>query len=234
MKMGDIEFELGRFWKPPGTYGVIVPIIRKTSKRRYYMVIEEVKDKLELKDTGTINNIEIISTCSEPVFIRSGSIFEGKGTQSRGLQCSVIVMPNATGIAPVRCVHASHSISTGRGFSHIGIAPMQVAYKLMKSSSQAEVWHSVERLLPPVTGPRTDNLAEKMKQIDEFKKDMDKNILDGMPHHRNQIGVCVIDTEGIVGIEVFDHPASWKAIRDDIIKRYGSGLRKSDKERQGS
>jgi hypothetical protein len=85
----------------------IVPILRKTSQKRQYVTYPET-DKVLTTDSGSINRVNMKNTSAENVFVRSGTIFEGKGTQSRALMRSAILFPGAEVALDVRCVHASH------------------------------------------------------------------------------------------------------------------------------
>jgi hypothetical protein len=41
-----------------------------------------------------------------------------------------------------------------------------------------------------------------------------------MPRVENQVGVVIFDLNGVVGLELFDHPDSWKAPCEDVIRQY--------------
>jgi DNA-binding HxlR family transcriptional regulator len=72
------------------------------------------------------------------------------------------------------------------------------------------------------SGLRVDNLVENVK-LQDFKKDIEK-VIKNIPTLSNQVGVVIIDTRGIIGLESFDHPDSWKAIAKDVYKRYANDL----------
>jgi len=42
--------------------------------------------------------------------------------------------------------------------------------------------------------------------------------------HLDQIGVVVFDLQGVVAVELFNHPESWKAFSKSIIRSYGETL----------
>lgn len=44
------------------------------------------------------------------------------------------------------------------------------------------------------------------------------------PNFENQVGIIVIDSERVVGIELFDHPESWKVSSENVIKKYGEAF----------
>src|SRR3989338_10625263 len=76
--------------------GGVVPILRENVDfKRAYKLVEEINEKqaYTVTDTGNISQIKVKLIGDEPIFIRSGTAFEGQGTQSRASEVSVIIMP---------------------------------------------------------------------------------------------------------------------------------------------
>ncbi len=71
----------------------------------------------------------------------------------------------------------------------------------------------------------TDDL---MGNIDKFS-DQIKNILQKVPYFEDQVGVSLIDLQGISAIECFDLKDSWKKFKDEIIKKEGDKISKQEK-----
>ena len=65
--------------------------------------------------------------------------------------------------------------------------------------------------------------------LDQFSKQIEK-ILSEVPILKNQVGLVTLDLKGVSGLEVFDLKDSWKALREDIIKREGEKLSKIQKD----
>jgi len=65
--------------------------------------------------------------------------------------------------------------------------------------------------------------------IDKFSKIIEK-ILQKVPYFENQVGLATLDLQGVGGIELFDLKQSWKAFKDDIVKKEGENLAKTQKE----
>ena len=233
INIGDITF--GPAWKySDDVLAVAVPIIKNVfPKRRSYKVLEEVKNDVNVEDTGSISKLEINSNVDEPVFVRGGTMFEGKGTQSRSPVSSIVIEPNSKKIPiEVRCIHASHGISAGSSFSFAGFVPHEVEHNLMSNRSQGEVWASVKRysLKAQSLGSTglgktfgADNLVANVEEVNKFKGKV-SDIISKLPAHKNQVGLVILDFNGVVGFELFDHPDSWKAISSDIIKKYSDVL----------
>lgn len=239
MEMEIKNVILGDPWSS-GDGTVVVPVITKGKRGRNYVLIEEVKDRMDIKDSGSISKVEIKNRTDGPVFIRSGTMLEGKGTQSRMPTASIIIMPKETPvIIDVNCIHASHHISAGSSFRVGGSAPMRVLSASMSTARehrQHATWGAVSTYscslnsgaqnsqnFRAVGGGTTDNLIDA---TDRFKEDVDK-LISGMPiQAANQVGMIVLDMEGIVGMEMFDSPESWHAVCKDVARRYAEKITK--------
>lgn len=134
-------YRLGDPWKySEETLGVVVPILRENSPDRFYVTMYEVLDQLNIKDTGHINQVELQNDCGMAIFVRAGTIFEGK-TQPRAAQHSG-VYSNEKETIDVRCVNASCGINRGTEMKFGDIAPPSVTINLM-ARDQSGVWSSV-------------------------------------------------------------------------------------------
>lgn len=125
---------------------VVVPILRKTSVKRQYVLLPESAET-KVIDTGNISRFQIQNPTKENVFIRAGTIFKGP-TQERALVRSAVVFPGQTAEVEVRCVHASRGISRGSQTSYGGTTPLQfdqaVYGKGFTGSGQNAYWQSAE------------------------------------------------------------------------------------------
>ena len=250
----------------------IVPILRNVSEARDYVTLKEAK--AEVKDTGNISRIAIRNLDTTPIFVRSGSIFEGIGTQSRGIIVSVVVAPGEEVVAEARCVHRSHPIYRESTFKYAGSAPIEVSLSLrgwkrrisgdvavkiqetlemLRNSrrnieeiafrlrvrelvavaehisesirmlerlafgdafgdGQMEVWDAVQKFSSKVNA-ETDNLVEAVKMLD---RDVKRLALEITSH--NTVGVALVKGDGCIFMEFFDHPDSWKAMAESVLK----------------
>jgi hypothetical protein len=118
-----------RFGKPErpneSSLACILPILRETSQERQYITLPETEQVLVF-DSGTINKINLKNASKKNVFVRSGTIFEGKGTQSRAIMRSAVLFPGTEVALDVRCVHQTHGIRSGAEFKYGGITPLSV------------------------------------------------------------------------------------------------------------
>jgi DNA-binding HxlR family transcriptional regulator len=70
---------------------------------------------------------------------------------------------------------------------------------------------------------RGDNLT---KNVESVNKIIDEALKDIPADHVRQIGIIVVGTKGVEGMELFDHPDSWKAMSKGVIRNYGDILTK--------
>lgn len=225
MKIKSLEFGVGEILKPKKGKIAFLPVLKETYFERNYVTLEEVSEKIEIKDTGSISKLKVTSDIKKPVLIRGGSMLKGKGTQSRANQHLKIIKASQEGKISVRCIHASHHISSGNSFEHSGDVPKKVQDKLSKGN-QSQVWNRVEDIdraigsaIPGPEPSKKDDLVFHMKKFKEF---LNQEVIGKMPRYENQVGVLVLDSEGVIGLELFDNPKSWEAVSKNIMEKYGS------------
>jgi hypothetical protein len=231
-------FKLGEPWKfNKNSMGVIIPIQRENVLKRNYTTLPEVKDTITFKDTGNIQTIQIEKGVNIPLFIRAGTMLKGIMGKDRATVHSIIVEPKKSMDLEVRCVHASRGIVTGGGFTYDGYAP-NIVYQSLNTGNQSKVWNSVGRTyscmkeksigafavsdfnLSNVKSDSLPEIKEAMKKLDTKFQD----ILLQVPVLENQIGAIIVATNGVSGLEVFDHPDSWKAQYKEVIEKYSDDL----------
>jgi len=143
-----------RFGKPDrpneSSLTCILPILRETSQVRQYITLPETENVL-VSDSGTINKINLKNTSKQNVFVRSGTIFEGKGTQSRALTRSAVLYPGAEVALDVRCVHQTHGIRSGAEFKYGGITPLSVDAAVYSAGYRPQDQHTTWNAVRNVT-----------------------------------------------------------------------------------
>ena len=141
-----------RFGKPErpneSSLACILPILRETSQERQYITLPETEQVLVF-DSGTINKINLKNASKKNVFVRSGTIFEGKGTQSRAIMRSAVLFPGTEVALDVRCVHQTHGIRSGAEFKYGGITPLTVDSAVYSAGyrpqDQHTTWNAVRQ-----------------------------------------------------------------------------------------
>lgn len=249
--MNDIKnesngFRFGEVWKlSDNALGALVPILRHKDFQRSYIMIEELDQKdYKVVDSGNISEIKIKvkKALNKPIFIRTGNMFEGQGTQSRANEYSIVIMPEDQKdeiIIPAKCVHASNPITAGAGFKRYGYAPREVTTSLFSGSGQSKVWANVSRssarlynmsgASEGVVGYVGDSMIGNLKNIKKSKSKI-SSIIKKIPCLENQVGIVIFDEKGVSNIEVFDHTDSWRAFHESIIESYSDILSKEQEE----
>ncbi|MGD0803220.1 MAG: DUF6569 family protein [Candidatus Bathyarchaeia archaeon] len=239
------EFETGEPWRlKSDRAGVAVPILIKGPRgTRTYKLLSEVSDQVSLRDTGSINQLQVNNNSEDTVFIRKGSIIKGN-TQTRALTLSILVAPKTTTQAEIKCVYASKGIRGGANFEFSGnYTPTRVMSSLRESQSQT--WDAVRSFnleSPKILRQASNNSAindilERLLNLKTAPDDLDgymkaeANIIDeamkNVPvDHVRQVGLAVIDIDGVAALEIFDHPDSWRALSKSVTRNYADILNK--------
>jgi DNA-binding transcriptional ArsR family regulator len=238
--VGDFEFK--EAWRAGRSLAVIVPIVAKRVEARGYVVLEEVQDKVRITDTGRIGEVKVEGQVDKPTFIRGGTMLKG-ATQERATEFSVVIMPEkASATIPVHCVHATKGIRPAAQFSiSTSYTPPTVYSAMLATQNQTVTWtatanYSANLLarLPPSTSGwgvpqvKHDDLVGVQESIAKFRKDLEE-MLKQIPDYINQVGTVVIDPDGVLGLEMFNHPDSWKAVTEKVKRAFTEALTREDK-----
>lgn len=279
------RYEIGEPWQLSSqSLSAVVPIIRTFDQNRNYLVPQEIsKDKIIVTDSGRISKVKVaVKGIGTTVFVRAGTIFKGKGTQSRTSGMGVVLEPGKENLVDVFCVHASHGISARSGFSTMcDVVPRKVEDVLASpSKSQAMVWRAAAvrgfrarvtrcpecgsssllqtyeaelvcmqcgSVIAPVlrrgssnriarrirVGDSTerpmslhvgDNLVANLDEMRKFNREVEKMLSKVPADLDSQVGVVIIDSRGVLGLEMFDHPDSWRAFSRSIVRNYADVL----------
>lgn len=241
-------FSFGKSWRySEDSLTALLPILRKYEKARAYFLLKEAENVL-ISDTGQINRIQVKNQEKKPIYIRMGEIFSGKSQERMAIR-SYLIMPKEKLDVEVRCVYASKPIVTSSSMEPGGIAPSSFDANLshssfkMRSIDQREIWKDVNLYSANIaeaysnltgsgieTGDKIYSSSDDLKgQINSFSKSIEE-ILRHVPIFENQVGLALLDLQGMRALECFDLKDSWKAMRDDIIKKEGENISKIQKE----
>jgi len=132
------RYTVGEPWKLPNSIGFVLPILGAPPfLSRRYVLLQEVKDKVEFTDTGIIGQVKVLNRSGQPVYIRKGTILKGT-TQPRSPISGYVAEPIETEvIIPVNCIHASRGITGGYKFEVKGLTPHNVYSSL---GDQGRTW----------------------------------------------------------------------------------------------
>ena len=125
---------------------VVLPILRDGEIGRDYLTYSET-DGVIATDSGIINKVNLKNNTDKKVFVRSGTVFAGKGTQSRTITRSAILFPGKEVGLDARCVHASHGIHTGSTFGNHGTISLDIERSVYSAGfapkDQSTYWSAV-------------------------------------------------------------------------------------------
>lgn len=234
----DEVYEFKEPWRATNkSLTIVVPVVAKKLGSRSYVVLEEVKDKVKVIDSGGINLARIEGNVGKPTFIRGGTMLKG-ATQERATQYGVVVIPQKSEQIPVHCIHATKGIHPGTIFQVTGNVPQPVYSDMLYSRSQGATWSAVSdfhamasytsQISFALSEVPSDDLVQTVETVQQFREDL-KEILKNIPDYVNQVGTVIIDTDGVAGLEVYDHPDSWKAFSKSIIRSFSEALTREDK-----
>lgn len=69
-----------------------------------------------------------------------------------------------------------------------------------------------------------DDLTENLSEMTEFNQQIDKMLSKVPADIENQVGIVMIDSKGVYGLEMFDHPDSWRAFSKSVVRNYADVL----------
>lgn len=229
------ELEIGEPWKLPKGTGFVLPILQKTpSHDRNYVLLQEVRDRVEFTDTGIVEKIKARNRSGFNVFIRKGTILSGKDHQDRSPVAGIVLEPIDEIITiPVNCIRATVPVSHDAAFFvEESVVPHTVYADL---GDQSRTWNRIREhgesvisrfgagfptLSAHLSSLQGDDLVERMRVIEGAKGTVE-DVLKQIPgDHIHQIGIAIFDLKGVVAVETFDHPTSWRAFSESIIRSY--------------
>lgn len=248
-RIGSI-FKVKEPWRASErSLAIVVPIVQEGDvDQRGYVVLDEVKDEVKISDTGRIGEVKIEGDIDRPVFVRGGTLLKG-ATQERATQFGTVLVPNKAERIKVQerikvhCVHASKGIVPMASMALAGLAPHKVYSAMAKHRNQSATWSAVssynasiaepyleesamaQRLHPVQMG---DDLVGTVESVKAFRKELNE-ALQKIPDYMGQVGVCIIDPDGVVGLELYDHPDSWKAFSESIVRTFSDSITKEDR-----
>jgi len=231
------------------SFGVIIPVLRDVYLKKSYKTLAEAED-VEVKDTGDINYVYVKNNEDSPLLVSRGEIFSGK-TQERAAVHGHIIMSGKGMRVAVRCVHASKGIQQGEYMHYWGRTPYSVTYDL--SRGQGQTWDSVQGYHASASNmgmnlssrvnffqagsnsfgtgigsireePRQDDLASTLSGVSAMMKEAFRKI----PDIENQVGAIFIHDNSVLGLDIYDIPVSWSAVKKEVIEKEGSAFLSKD------
>ncbi len=241
--INDLKEERGFKFLEPWMYSsnslvAVVPIVRSGAiGSREYVVFEEVPPgTVSIVDTGELGKLEVASNYDKPVFIRGGSIVEGR-TQPRAIRYGIVAEPHTKTLINVVCVNETRPIMPKASLEFRAYAPLELRDSIIEGE-QHEVWRRIREFSYSLVSreaatPTTSTslyLVDVVRDLERSRGEV-VDVIKKFPIVENQVGVVIIDAlEGVKVLEVFDHPDSWRAISKFVKEEFANVLTKASEE----
>jgi len=218
----------------------VVPLLTEGDGDRGYITLDEAVEKklAVIPESGEISKIIVRIEGKKPVLVVEGDIVVG-GWQNRVVNISLLLEPGKKHFIPVSCVEegrwwARDSLTSlmenealfvpSNSSAFAELRRKKVRHFLEKESPfvlQEMVWEEVDSMLwsagiLPPTKDLFQFYEEKRAQIEE--------ILAEFEPVEGQVGAIIGLGNRIVGIEVFDHPDTWKVRWRKTLTAYASDV----------
>jgi hypothetical protein len=71
-----------------------------------------------------------------------------------------------------------------------------------------------------------DNLVANLDEMTKFNRQVEDMLSKVPADLNNQVGIVIIDSRGVLCLEMFDHPDPWRAFSQSIVRNYADVLAK--------
>jgi hypothetical protein len=234
----------------------VIPIIGQDEKFIEFINIKEAEELelVEIIETDTVNQLEVINKSDKQVLIPFGMTVHG-GKQDRTIWEPILLpvggqqnvfrdkyetmnqkysSPNQKYSIPAKCIEQSRWNYTGkRGFKATNqrLHP-NVAFESISSAGQGAVWGEIQAHRSEMKyGASVAPTQSYLEMTQNTEKETDK-IIKNFENVYNQCGVAVFINSELIGIEFYANPNAWKTMSKDILKAFSiESLRFKDKPR---
>ena len=92
-----------------------------------------------------------------------------------------------------------------------------------RPKTKSEVLDEICGIMTIDSNYRSDDLLGYLEGIKKGQPILD-DLMQKVPLFNNQVGAIIFSPVGVIAVETFDHPKSWKAIKKEIIEKYGDKI----------
>jgi hypothetical protein len=240
------EVEIG----PASTFGgmTLLPILgsKQDSSAPRYRTLDQALGAGEVRiseigDGGHVPELQIENLGKRAVLLLDGEELVG-AKQNRVLNVTVLSPAGKTIVIPVSCVEAGRWATAGRHFSsasHLMYSAGRAAKAAQVSrsaslghgfrSDQSAVWDGIAAKMevmaaPSPTSAMGDVYRQRSQGVDEYVR--------AFPAVDGQIGGVFAVGGKLIGIELFDHPATLRELLPKLVRSYALDAIE-DSERRG-
>ena len=197
----------------------------------------------EVSEAGHVPELTIVNNGPVPVFVLDGEELVG-AKQNRIVNRSILVPPHTRLPLPVSCVEAGRWAHRSRAFAASGRAHYasgramkmeQVSCSLRadgeRHADQGAIWDDIDAktqrmaMRPSATRAAAAMYEQARADLDAFQAK-----LEAAPR---QVGTVFAINGAIVGLELFDNPATWRKSMRKIVESYGLDALDRGEEKKG-
>ena len=173
----------------------------------------------EVSESGSVPELTIVNNGPVPVFVLDGEELVG-AKQNRIVNLSILVPPHTKLPLPVACVEAGRWAHRSRAFAAGGRAHyasgramnlQNVSCSLRadgeRHGDQGAIWVDIEAKSERMAAPSATHAAAAMYEKARADLDAFQAKLEALPR---QVGAVFAINGAIVGLELFDNPATWR------------------------
>jgi hypothetical protein len=223
----------------PQTYEnmTIIPLIIQKDKFIEFISIKEAEelDLIEIVETDTVNQLEVINKSDKQILIPFGMTVKG-GKQDRTIWEPIllpvggkqnIIKHNPGTIKqkytiPAKCIEQSRwNYTKGRGFksAKMRLHP-NVAFEAISAGGQSAVWNEIQSHRSEMNYAMGIAPTQSYLEMTEnSEKDVEK-IVRNFENVQNQGGIAVFINGEFIGLEFYANPQAWKTMSHDILKAF--------------
>jgi len=224
----------------------VFPLTVAETNGRDYLTLEEAHRQglVSIPESGNVPEIVVVIKGEKPVLVVEGAMIVG-GWQNRTVNISLLLEAGKEHRIPVSCIERGRwsSRQTRRPFvpeeepersdfevaayaAHSRLRRVKTATAAMHlltfsraTSDQQRVWAEVsEELL----AARVASPTEDATDLYEHHRTSIEDLLKPIVPVENQVGAVISIGQTIVGLEVFDHPETWRILSEKILYGYAA------------
>ena len=163
----------------------------------------------EFSETGEVPCLLADNGGNHPVLFVEGEEVRG-GKQNRVLASSVLVAGRSRTRIPVACTELGRWKYDSRRFTTGSHCPPSLRYLLKQEANgrQSRIWQTIRRKhRATATRSATENMSDALETRHDAVEDLRRNL----PYAEDASGIAVAMGDKVVGIDIFDKPATCKA-----------------------
>ena len=184
----------------------------------------------EVSDSGSVPTLRVTNAGAKPVLIMDGEELVG-AKQNRIVNLTILVAAKSTIEIPVSCVEAGRWGGRNRHFAtapraHYAAARAQKLACVNRSmnldgsrfTDQGAIWHDIEAKAERFCAMSETSAMDSMYEaagasLAEFEE--------GLQPLERQAGALFAINGVIVGLDLFDSPATWRKLMPKLVHSYG-------------